>query len=52
MGTKGGVSAAANEYATSQDLRNVQRLLQDILRFTHGTFRCNNITLALLHLGL
>ena len=34
-----------------QAFRDVQRLLQDILRFTHRPFRYNNITLALLHLG-
>jgi ABC-type uncharacterized transport system YnjBCD ATPase subunit len=53
MGTKGGVSVGRKRIRHVPRLsRNVQRLLQDILCFTHRSFRCNNITLALLHLGL
>ena len=36
----------------SHTLRDVQRFLQDILRFAHCSLCCNNVTLALLHLGL
>ena len=47
------IGRAANEYATSPGSPECSAIsLQDILRFTHRSFRCNNVTLALLHLGL